>query len=96
MLCWQMLFRSRAPPHRDSQLRGDVAEIFERPAFLRTARKGMDHREVPGGPNWNRDARNAFDHGRKRREECERQMPDGIAEFLTVRTVPGVNGIELL
>jgi hypothetical protein len=55
----------------------------------------MDYREILA--DWNRDgnARRAFGGRRKRREECERQMPHGVAEFRTVRSVPGIDRIEL-
>jgi hypothetical protein len=59
----------------------------------------MDDREVlsRGVRDWflcNNDVRDPFGRRRKRGEKCKREMADRIAKFGTVRSVPGIDGVE--
>jgi hypothetical protein len=69
-------------------------EVFEFPAFIAVARKRMDDREVLNRCGWNSNVRNPFGGRRKRWEKREREMPDSVAEFSAVRSVPGIDGVE--
>lgn len=55
----------------------------------------MNHGEVPAFDSGTGNMRDAFGGWRKRREERERQMPNRVAEFGAIRSVPGIDGIEL-
>lgn len=54
----------------------------------------MDHGEILPRSRWNRNARDAFGGRRKRGEKRKGQMPHGLAKLGTVRSVPGIDGVE--
>ena len=56
----------------------------------------MNHGKILAFGSGNRNARDAFGRRRKSREERERQMPNCVAEFGAIRSVPAIDGIELL
>jgi hypothetical protein len=93
-----MLLRSRTPTHGDIQLRGHLAKVFERPAFLGATCEGVNHSEVFNAGRRdtlrNEDGRDAFGRRRERREKRERKMADSIAKFGAVRSIPGIDGVE--
>jgi hypothetical protein len=89
-----VLLRPRAPLDRDSALRGDFAEVFERPSLLQITGKGLDDGEVLGRFRRDGDVWDAFRGRRKRGEKRERKMADGVAEFRSVGSVPGIDGVE--
>jgi len=55
----------------------------------------MDHGEILTSSRRDRNARDAFGRRRKCGKECEGQMTDRFAELGAVRTVPGIDGIEV-
>jgi len=55
----------------------------------------MDHGEIHAFNGGNGNARDALGGRRERWEEREGQMPNGVAKFGTVGSVPGVDRIEL-
>jgi len=75
-------------------MRGHFFEVLDRPALLQITCKRMDHREVFDRPGRDSNARDSLGGRRERGEERERKMLHGVAEFRTVRSVPGINGIE--
>src|ERR1700676_4837824 len=93
MLFWQVLFWSRTPLDGYIEPRRHLAKVFERPAFFQITRKGMNHGDVFGRLRGYGDARDAFG-----RRECgkkrEWQVADRVAEFGTVRSIPGIDGLE--
>jgi hypothetical protein len=54
----------------------------------------VDRREIANGRGGHLYARLGRAGNRERRKERERQMRHGVAKFLAVRAVPGINGIE--
>jgi len=94
MLFWQTLLWSHTPPNGHIESHGKFAEGFERPSFLWVAGKGMDDGEVLGRLRRYGDVRNSFRGRRQCGKKRERKMADGIAEFGTVGSVPGIDGVE--
>lgn len=54
----------------------------------------MHHREVFDGSFRNHNERGPFSGRWKRGEKRERKVTDSVAEFGTIRSVPGIDGIE--
>jgi len=54
----------------------------------------MDDGKVLGRRRRNGYPRDPFGGRRKRRKKREREMPDRVAEFQAVRSVPGIDGVE--
>jgi hypothetical protein len=91
-----VLFGPRTPSHGDAQLRGNFAEVFERPAFVAITRKGMDDTEVLLGRQGNGDVWDPVGWRRKCRKERERKMAHSISKLRTMGPVPGIDGVECL
>ena len=54
----------------------------------------MDDRKVLSGRRWHGNVRDSFGGRRQRGEKREWKMPHGVAKFGTIRSIPGMDGVE--